>query len=277
MERNEWSGFDGGFALRMFDSERLWRIVHLHYGLCMVQTGGADWRYRGRHFSVGPGTAYMCEPGEVHATSRVYCPGDFTVIFLEPERMNELALELGAPGEVHFPSLGLGQPRVVEAFRRTLGTLGSTGSEALDQEVGSLALCLIETAFARARLEPASEGALAQARRWLEQRLVSDPTTPIRLKGIARELGVSYSGLLHGFEKRYGVPPYRLVSLMRAQHVLTELRRGPHAECETLTAVAMKWGYSDSAHMARVFRKQWGAPPLAIARQLNPKWERAGS
>ncbi len=274
MERNEWSGFDGGFALRMFDSARLWRIVHLHYGLCMVQKGGADWRYRSRHFSVGPGTAYMCEPGEVHATSRVHCPGDFTVIFMEPERMTELATELGAPGPVHFPPAGMGAPGVVEAFQRTLGVLGGNGSDALGQEVSGLALRLVETAFSRARVEQLSDGMLAQARRLLEERLLADPTKPIVLKAIARELNVSYSALLHGFEKRYGVPPYRWVSLTRVQHVLSELRRGPRSEFESLTAVAMKWGYSDSAHMARVFRRQWGAPPRAIARQLNSKWER---
>lgn len=275
MERTEWTCFDGGLALRVWDSARHWQIVHLQYALCLLQRGGAAWRYRGRHFRVEPGTAYMCEPGEVHCTDRVAGAGDFTVLFIDPERMQHVAEELGGAASVHFPALGLQSPEVVHAFHRTRAVLGVDSGEAVEQEFARLTLRLVESATPRARLATPADGLLADARALLEQRLLADPTQPIRLRPLAHELSVSYWALLHGFSQRYAVPPYRLVSLLRAQHALADLKRGPHPGCATLTELAMKWGYADSAHMARVFRKQWGASPLAVARQLNGSWKNA--
>jgi AraC-like DNA-binding protein len=113
---------------------------------------------------------------------------------------------------------------------------------------------------------------LEGARELLRTRYRADPSRVVRLGPIAEEVGISYYRLVHAFSRRFGVAPYEYVSLIRAQHALSELRRGPRDGCLSLTAVAQQCGYSDSAHLSRSFRRYWGQTPLTLARELNPAW-----
>lgn len=273
-EHIEWLPFREGIKLFCRNGTRLWKLVHQHYTVCVLHQGRADWKYRQRHFSVTPDRLYVCEPGEVHCTSRVYCPGNFTVLFLDPDAVQAAARQLGINGFPHFPIEGVSDPEGLARFDHLLTALGAGEPEAVSGALLSLLGRLIIGEDAERRLAQPAVAALAKARRWLEDRFHADPTQVVRLGPIAEDLGLSYYGLLHGFSKTYSIAPYEFVSLLRAQHVLSELRRGPREECSTLTELAHKLGYNDSAHLTRAFRKHWGGTPSSVARQINPRWRR---
>ncbi len=271
--RNIWTSFHGGVALDCSGGVKLWRLVHVHYTLCVLRHGRADWKYRQRHFSFTPGAVYVCEPGEAHETRRVYCPGDFTVLFLDPTAIRDLAVELGIRGEPHFPVEGIARQDVLSSFSRFRNRLSAPHSEQVDEELARLTSQLLLSANPNARPHETSQTAVAKARRLLEDQFLADPTRVLSVRNLASELGIPYHSLVHGFSKYYSIAPYEFVSSMRAQHVLSELRRGPSGECATLTGVAHKWGYADSAHMTRALRQHFGATPGALAHQLNPTWK----
>lgn len=215
---------------------------------------------------------YVCEPGEVHVTRRVYVPGDYTVFFFDPEAMARAAGGVGLGAEPHFEQRGVGRPDLWQRFAALKSLLEPGCSEALEQELAELVATLLVETQTRAELPDCGEGLLDEVRLLLVERYRSDPSRVVRLATIAEEVGISYYHLVHAFSRRYGVAPYEFVALIRAQHALSELRRGPRDDCRTLTALAQQCGYSDSAHMSRSFRRYWGVPPRALARDVNPAW-----
>jgi AraC-like DNA-binding protein len=276
LEKLRWSAFSGGLALDCANAGKPWRLVHSHYTICIVHRGRADWEYRGLHFSCDPGTVYICEPGEVHVTRRVYVPGDYTVFFLDPgavERASEGLELLGLP---HFAGMGVTRPDLWRRFASVKDLLGPTSPESLEQELSRLLATLLLETQSKASATDVKGSTLDGVRDLLRERYRADPNRVVRLATIAEEVGISYHRLVHAFSRRFGVAPYEYVSLIRAQHALSELRRGPREGCLSLTAVAQQCGYSDSAHLSRSFRRYWGQTPLVVARELNSAWAGPG-
>ncbi len=92
-------------VLAVDSSERLWRTYHESYDICTclpsVASAGADWRYRGRGHTTGPGGLMIVEPGELHITTRAHGAGTFRVLLIEPARMLDAAYELGLSARPH--------------------------------------------------------------------------------------------------------------------------------------------------------------------------------
>jgi AraC-like DNA-binding protein len=275
-EQLRWSSFSGGLVLDCTHAGKPWRLVHSHYTLCVVHRGRADWEYRGLHFSCDPGTVYVCEPGEVHVTRRVHVPGDYTVFFLDPEAVARAAEQLELLGAPHFAGSGVNRPDLWQRFASIKALLGPAGPETLEQELSRLVATLLLETQPKAQALDAKERALEGVRELLRERYRADPNSVVRLAPVAEEVGISYHRLVHAFSRRFGVAPYEYVSLVRAQHALSVLRRGPRENCQSLTAVAQLCGYSDSAHLSRSFRRYWGKTPLTIARELNGAWAPPG-
>ncbi len=89
----------------------------------------------------------------------------------------------------------------------------------------------------------------AQLDAWL-----ANPTD--RLEGLAEEVGVSPDHMSRLFQAAVGLP-MRSYLLWRKAHRITELFGMGHS----LTALAHEAGFSDSAHMCRVFQDVFGASP----------------
>jgi AraC-like DNA-binding protein len=274
LEAQRWSALANGVVLDCTHAGKPWRLVHSHYTLCVVHRGRADWEYRGIHFSCDPGTVYVCEPGEVHVTRRVYVPGDYTVFFLDPEAVGRAAEELELVGTPHFAGVGVARPDLWQRFASVKRLLEPPSAESLEQELSRLVATLLLETQPKAPTTEVKDCTLEGARELLRTRYRADPTRVVRLGPIAQEVGISYYRLVHAFSRRFGIAPYEYISLIRAQHALSELRRGPREGCLSLTAVALQCGYSDSAHLSRSFRRYWGQAPLALARELNPAWAR---
>lgn len=272
IEEQRWSVLPSGLVLDCNHVGKPWRIVHSHYTLCVVHRGRADWEYRGIHFSCDPGTIYICEPGEVHVTRRVYVPGDYTVFFLDPEAVGRVAEGLELFGLPHFAGVGVTQPDLWRRFAAVRQLLEPGSTEGLEQELSRLVATLLLETQAKALAAQLQDRTLEAARELLRVHYRADPSRVVRLGPIAEELGISYYRLVHAFSRRFGMAPYEYVSSIRAQQALAELRRGPRDGCLSLTAVAQQCGYSDSAHLSRSFRRHWGQTPLALARELNPAW-----
>lgn len=79
------------------------------------------------------------------------------------------------------------------------------------------------------------------------------------LVAAAKYANVSPSWLTHTFTQQVGIPFRRFVLWLRLKHAVEHVQAGA-----TLTGAAAAAGFSDSAHLTRVFRANFGLPPSAV-------------
>lgn len=101
-----------------------------------------------------------------------------------------------------------------------------------------------------------------QAKQLIEESLTHTNLTPSTL---ASRLQISVRQLYRLFEEQ-GDSVCRYIQRTRLQRSATDLSN-PHLKRESITAIAYKWGFTDSAHFSRAFKKQF---------ELSPKDYRAG-
>lgn len=270
-----WTAFAGGMALNCVNSAKTWKILHSDFAFCALSSGAAQWAYRQRYFDVAPGTVYACEPGELHTTTQVLCPGGFSVYFIEPLRVSLAAEQLGLGKHPHFKPDGLRSSKLWSELLRIDEHLVEPEGEAFDQCIASLLANALTGALPPQRHVRSGMDLSRRVRARLIEEFFADPARTIRLEPIAREFGVSYYRLIHDFSRCLGAAPYELVALLRMRYAFELLRRGPQSNCKSLTALAYRAGYSDAAHMSRSFRKHWHTTPTRIAGSVSPAWLRA--
>ena len=86
---------------------------------------------------------------------------------------------------------------------------------------------------------------------------------PLRLDGIARELGVTGVYLTQCFTRAEGMPLYRYLIKLRLSRALAEL---PHRDA--ITGLALDLGFSSHSHFTAAFRSAFGLTPSEF-RQLS--------
>lgn len=102
-----------------------------------------------------------------------------------------------------------------------------------------------------------------QAQQLIEELLTQPNLNPVAL---ANRLHISVRQLYRLFEEQ-GDSVCRYIQRTRLQRSASDLSN-PHLKRESITAIAYKWGFTDSAHFSRAFKKQF---------ELSPKDYRAGA
>lgn len=97
--------------------------------------------------------------------------------------------------------------------------------------------------------------AVRAALEYLDTAVAGTPT----LTAAARHAHVSPSRLTHTFTRQVGIPFRRYVLWLRLGRAAEHVQAGG-----TLTGAAAAAGFSDSAHLTRVFRANFGLPPSAV-------------
>jgi AraC-like DNA-binding protein len=244
-------------------STRLWTLHHSTYTFCVADSspGLQAWTYRRSSYGMREGVSTMLiEPGEVHVTTKVPL-ANFHVLLLDAAAIaREFTDEAERPGG-HFATGQSDDPVIARAFLRVCHAVE-------DPDVGpferrSLLRRFLFLAFARASERPpvveqtSCERGVLRARDLLVERHVDPPG----LDEIAAQAGVSKYHLERSFRARFGVPMHRYLMLVRLGHARRLLQRGLR-----LVDVAHEAGFSDAAHMGRIFRTDFGFTPGTYAR-----------
>ncbi len=88
---------------------------------------------------------------------------------------------------------------------------------------------------------------------------------PLRIAGLARQLGISVSGLHHHFKAATGMSPLQFQKQVRLQEARRLLLAG---DVDAATA-GYRVGYDDASHFSREYRRLFGEPPLRDAERLR--------
>jgi transcriptional regulator GlxA family with amidase domain len=83
---------------------------------------------------------------------------------------------------------------------------------------------------------------------------------PLRMTGLARQLGMSVSGLHHHFKAATGMSPLQFQKQFRRLLLAGDV--------DAATA-GYRVGYDDASHFSREYRRLFGEPPLRDAERLR--------
>lgn len=97
------------------------------------------------------------------------------------------------------------------------------------------------------------------------ERLRRDFDQPLRIEDLARELGVSVSGLHHHFKAVTAMSPLQFQKRLRLQ----EARRLMLGEDLDAAGAAYRVGYRDASHFNREYKSLFGVPPMRDVRRLR--------
>lgn len=86
---------------------------------------------------------------------------------------------------------------------------------------------------------------------------------PMTLRDIANAAGVSVRGLHYGFKNFAAETPFEHLRKIRLQRAYKELSERPEV---AVGDIARKWGFSNSARFAQLFKKSYGSLPSEVRR-----------
>jgi AraC-like DNA-binding protein len=117
------------------------------------------------------------------------------------------------------------------------------------------------------KLQPDAGGA---AVRRVEDYIRAHPERPIHSERLVSLAGVSTSALYDAFQRKLGTSPMRMLREVRLERVREELLCAEPGE--TVTAIAMRWGFTHLARFSGIYRARFGELPsqtLALARRAS--------
>lgn len=97
------------------------------------------------------------------------------------------------------------------------------------------------------------------------ERINQDFDQPLRVEGIARELGMSVSGFHHHFKKVTAMSPMQFQKRLRLQ----EARRLMLGEGIDAADAAYRTGYQDASQFSRAYKSLFGLPPMRDVERLR--------
>jgi AraC-like DNA-binding protein len=97
------------------------------------------------------------------------------------------------------------------------------------------------------------------------ERLRQDFDQPLSIESLARELGMSVSGLRHHFKAVTALSPSQFQKRLR----LLEARRLMLGEDLDAASAAYRVGYHDASHFNREYKSLFGIPPMHDVQQLR--------
>jgi AraC family transcriptional regulator len=104
-----------------------------------------------------------------------------------------------------------------------------------------------------------TEAEIRRIERFVEARLHE----PIRVADLAGAVDRSASCFARLFKEATGVTPHRFVVRARVERARAMIDRGEGAG---LSAIAVRCGFADQAHLTRAFRRELGQTPAAYCR-----------
>ncbi len=102
-------------------------------------------------------------------------------------------------------------------------------------------------------------GSLGQVSKAIEF-IKGNLTSPLDIEQIAKEAGLSASGLHQKFKRTTALSPMQFVKRLRLDRARVLLVSG-----DTVTEAAFKVGYSSPSQFSREYKRQYGSPPSSAA------------
>ena len=217
--------------------------------------GGCSLEFGGGTLQMRPGDWMWIDAGFAHRGENQ--PGsDFLTVFISDQHVNAAALHIAPIGAAAQQA-----PTDLASMLTQLAVLLLDGVSTQSIEAPFLDTILdwVGTAFAPHETSNQREGPMLQAASMLRDTARNE----LRIVDIAAVVGLSHSELSRQFKRYYRLTP----KMYRKQVRLAQATRALAAGSSVLAA-AHDAGFSDSAHLSRTFREQYGIAPSRWSSQV---------
>lgn len=231
--------------------------------LAFVHAGSFRLRCPRGHGVADPTAAVLFHPGEPYETAHTVCCGDRgSAIAMTPEMAHDLTRQLHRRGQrdpwrqplqsIDAATLS----RQLDLLRRL--SRGDPGQAGIEETLLDLAARVLSpegpppcppTRGTRERVATAQEILDCRFRE------------PLRLRDLAREVGLSPYHLCRQFRRHTGWTIHRYLTHLRIAESLERLAGG---EASSLLDLALELGFDGHSHFSGVFRRLVGRPPSAF-------------
>lgn len=234
---------------------------HFHEGFAVgcIEHGAMRFRYLGESVVAAKGQVNLVVPGEAHDGHGADSDGwAYRMLYLKPKALMEAAKALmPRPTLPNFRMGVIDDPDLAGCIARTHRTLEHPGVSLIEKEtrlLWMLANWINRHADERGNwpVDGNEHRAVRRAREIIQDRFSED----ISLSELARESGLSPFHLVRVFEKHLGVTPHGYMTQTRVERARQRL-----GSAERIADIAMDCGFSDQAHLTRLFKRQTGYTP----------------
>ncbi|GLU33100.1 AraC family transcriptional regulator [Trinickia caryophylli] len=207
---------------------------------------------------VGAGTVVVINPGDVHACNPIRDqPWSYRMFYVDTGWLTALQHELGFRNDLNFQAFAM-RSTTHASLHAGLGrlyvTLSDDHADSLKKQcavVGYFAeVQRVLNAAPRVPKEPNRK--LARVAGYIRENC----TRSLKLKEICAVGNISASYLIRAFKEQYGMTPHTYQINCRIEYCRAELRRR-----RSIADVAVEAGFSDQAHLQRVFKQFVAATP----------------
>lgn len=234
---------------------------HFHDGFAVgcIEDGAMRFRYMGETVVAPRGQVNLVVPGEAHdghgATEEGWA---YRMFYLRPEALLEAAAMLmRRPNLPHFRTGVIDDPQLAACIGRTHRLLESPDTSAIEKETRLIWLLtdwISRHADERGSLPETGDEhrAVTRARDLIQSCYGED----MSLTELSREAGLSPFHLVRVFTGAVGVTPHGYLTQVRVERARERL-----AGDARMADIAAECGFSDQAHLTRLFKRQTGVTP----------------
>lgn len=240
---------------------------HVHDAACfsLITRGAIRIRVRGREVIARSGDLFAAEPDEVHAGWPIDRDGwSLRTLYIGLDELNDLVSERrpGPFGSKIFESLIHDRELSASFFRLHQSSEAGASAILCEERFCEFAQTLLERGgqadgIARPGSEPE---AVRRAKDFLDAHF----NQRVSLEQVARVAGLPRFRLLRAFVRAEGVTPHGYQRHARLRDAILAIRRG-----SSLSEAAAAAGFSDQAHLTRMFRGAMGVTPAVYQRAFK--------
>jgi AraC-like DNA-binding protein len=238
------------------------RHFHEEYTLGLVTRGINRFQYRRGQLAAAAGTLCLADPGEVHTGEADAEGWSYWTMLVPATAFARVAADL-AGGDARPPDFVSGviaDARAVRRFARLFRVLATPG-DPLRQDaaaVEALGHLVLHHSHRPPAVPRAADSAVARRVREVLADRIADPVT---LADLEAAVGVGRFRLLRAFRAAYGLPPHAWQVQARLARAYALIRAG-----RAIADAAVDTGFADQAHLTRLFKRNFGYTPGALAR-----------
>lgn len=246
-------------ARSVADGRRVCYARHAHetFSLGVITAGACDY-FNGKVRRSERGALVLMNPGDIHACNPVAGQAwSYRMLYVDVGWLGGLQQRLGqgqAGGFRPFGEAASRDPRLFSGFNALFDVLCAEGRELLEKDAAATAFFDGAHRVLGLAVEPAAESNQRLAR--AAEYIAAHCDQALRLEEICAAADLSASYLIRAFKRRYGVTPHGFLLNQRVQLARRLMRGGlPLAE------VAQAVGFSDQAHLHKIFKQYVAATP----------------
>ena len=233
------------------------RDSHETLSIGVVSKGRCHYLNSGRTERIGAGTVVLMNPGDVHACNPIdNGPWGYSMLYFDVSWACEIQRDLGvSPGDrfVPFAALATHRPELCHGLNHLFATLIDPEVEHLRKHSAAIIfMTAAQQTLGAAPQRHAPPPNLARAAQFIRQNC----TRSLKLEEICAQVNLSASHLIRSFKGEYGLTPHSYQINCRIEFCRARLRQG-----REIAEVALEAGFSDQAHLQRLFKKFVAATP----------------